>query len=323
MRRWLRILAALLLVGIIAINFIAYRHAYAMLHFSSGGTKTDKAEKLTVGQKIKVLLCGVNLPRPHTELPATTVGAAAQAVTIDCSNGIKLGAWFCPCEASSSLVILCHGYGAEKSGLLREARAFLEMKHSVLLVDFRGSGESSESYTTTGFREAEDVAEAVRFAREHLPPSKVILYGQSMGASAVLRSVHCCDVQPDAIIVEAVFDRMLNTARHRFEAMGLPSFPSAELLLFWGGRQFDFDAFSHNPVQYAASVKCPILFLHGSSDPSARIEEARRVFDAIPGQKKIREFEGSRHEPAIVRFPNEWNEAVRSFLITTENKAEK
>ena len=318
-RRWLRILAVLVLIGVIAINLIAYRHAYAMLHFTSGGAKTDKAEKLTGGQKIKVLLCGVNLPRAHTDMPATNVGAAAKAVTIDSPNGIKLGAWFCPCEASSPLVILFHGYGAEKSGLLREAQAFLEMKHSVLLVDFRGSGDSSESYTTTGFREADDVAAAVRYAREHLSPSKVILYGQSMGASAVLRSSHYCGVQPDAIIVEAVFDRMLNTTRHRFEAMGVPSFPSAELLLFWGGQQFDFDAFSHNPVQYAASVKCPILFLHGSADPSARIEEARRVFDAIPGKKSFREFPGSRHEPSIVRFPKEWNETVRNFLNATEN----
>ena len=318
-RRWLRILAVLVLIGVIAINLIAYRHAYAMLHFTSGGAKTDKAEKLTVGQKIKVLFCGVNLPRAHTDMPPTTVGAAAKAVTIDCPGGIKLGAWFCPCEASSPLVILFHGYGAEKSGLLREAQAFLKMKHSVLLVDFRGSGESSESYTTTGFREADDVAATVRYVREHLSPSKVILYGQSMGASAVLRSVHCCEVQADAIIVEAVFDRMLNTTRHRFEAMGVPSFPSAELLLFWGGRQLGFDAFSHNPVQYTASVRCPILFLHGSEDPSARIQEARHVFDAASGQKVFHEFPGCRHEPALLRFPNEWHETVSHFLSATEN----
>ena len=312
-------LAALTVLAIIAINVIAYRHAYAMLHFTLGGTRTDKAEKLNSAQKIKVLCSGVNLPRPRTDLPPTSLGAAAKALTIDSSNGIKLGAWFCPCEPSSPLVILFHGYGAEKSGVLREAQAFLKMKHSVLLVDFRGSGESSESYTTAGFREGDDVAVAVRYARERFSPSKLILYGQSMGASAVLRAVHSCNTQPDAIIVEAVFDRMLTTARHRFEAMGVPSFPSAELLLFWGGRQFGFDAFSHNPFQYAASVQCPILFLHGSADPSARIEEARNVFNAIRGKKTFHEFSGSRHEPSVVRFPKEWNETVVNFLNGMEN----
>jgi hypothetical protein len=53
-----------------------------------------------------------------------------------------------------------------------------------------------------------------------------------MGAAAVLRAVARCGVQPDAIIVESVFDNMLNTVRHRFEAMGVPSFPGAQLLVF-------------------------------------------------------------------------------------------
>ena len=57
----------------------------------------------------------------------------------------------------------------------RQARMFLHMGASVLLVDFRGSGESSESYTTIGFREADDVAHAVWYARELLPHSAVIL----------------------------------------------------------------------------------------------------------------------------------------------------
>jgi len=33
---------------------------------------------------------------------------------------------------------------------------------SVLLVDFRGSGDSSEAYTTIGFDEAKDVAAVMR-----------------------------------------------------------------------------------------------------------------------------------------------------------------
>jgi dipeptidyl aminopeptidase/acylaminoacyl peptidase len=313
MKRWLGILAVVAVIGGVALNLLAYRHAYAMMHFSIGGPKTEQAEALTSYRKVKILLQGVNLPRPETTLWPTALGPGGQAVTIESTHGIELGAWYCPGDPEAPLVILFHGYGADKSGTLPEAHAFLGMKSSVLLVDFRGSGDSSESYTTVGFEEADDVAAAVRYARNHFPETKVILYGQSMGASAVLRAVHCCGVQPDGIIAEAVFDRMLNTVRHRFEAMHVPSFPSAELLLFWGGRQFGFDAFSHNPVDYAASVKCPILFLHGAADPRARVEESRRVFNAVPGPKTFHEFATVRHEPAVVRFPNEWIETVSHF----------
>ena len=185
---------------------------------------------------------------------------------------------------------------------------------SVLLIDFRGSGDSSESYTTIGFDEAEDVAASVRYARANLPHGKIILYGQSMGAAAILRAVNNCGVHPDAIIAEAVFDNMLSTVRHRFGAMGVPSFPSAELLVFWGGRQAGFNGFRHNPVEYARSVDCPILFLHGDADRKAHIDEARSVFAAVPGKKQFRAFPNLGHESPAVRFPIEWKDTVRPFL---------
>jgi uncharacterized protein len=144
---------------------------------------------------------------------------------------------YCPGTTNAPVVILFRGYGGDKSGTISEARAFLEMGLAVLLVDFRGSGASSESYTTVGFIEAEDVAASVGYARQQLHHSKVILYGQSMGAAAVLRAIDACGVRPDAVIAEAVFESMLHTVQHRFEAMGVPSLPSAELLVFWGGMQ--------------------------------------------------------------------------------------
>jgi alpha-beta hydrolase superfamily lysophospholipase len=307
--------------GSIAINILAYRHAYAMMHFTAGNPRTQEPEKLTLGQKVKVLLRGVNIPRPQTRASPLDLGPATRSLRLDDTNGITLGAWYCPGPAQSPLVILFHGYTSEKSGTLPEAKTFLEMGLSVLLVDFRGSGDSSESYTTVGFDEAEDVAAAVRYAHAYLPQRKVILYGQSMGAAAILRAVHSCGVQPDAIIVEAMFDRMLNTVRHRFEAMGVPSFLSAELLVFWGGRQAGFNGFGHNPVQYAASVDCPILFLHGAADPRAHIEEARRVFAVVHAPKRFREFPAIGHEASVVRFPGEWKEAVAHFLGEVDGAA--
>ena len=307
------VLAGLALAGFVAVNILASRHAWAMMHFTESSERTRPPEKLTVREKIGVLLHGVSLPRPQTLIPPSTLGAGARSLTVDSAHGIKLGAWYCPRSRQRPVVILFHSYGGEKSGTLPEAWAFLEMGCSVLLVDFRGSGDSSESYTTIGYDEGEDVAAAVRFARERLAHPEVILYGESMGAAAVLRAVHDFDIKPDAIILEAVFDNLLNTVRHRFELMGVPTFPGAELLVFWGGRQAGFNGFAHNPVRYAADVRCPILFLHGAADPRARPEEARRVFAAVPGSKTFKEFPGLSHEAAVVRSPDDWKTTVRQF----------
>lgn len=320
LKRWLFVLVLAFVAGMIALNLLAYRHACAMMHFTAGNSRTHEPEGLTLGQKCKVLLCGVQIPRPQTLSSVIDLGPPARFLRLDGTNAITLGAWYCPGSIDKPLVILFHGYTGEKSGTLPEAKVFLEMGYPVLLVDFRGSGDSSESYTTIGYDEAEDVASAVHYAHAHLPHRRVILYGQSMGGAAILRAVQDCGVQPDAIIVEAVFDEMLNTVKHRFEAMGVPSFPSAQLLVFWGGYQAGFNAFAHNPVHYAASVHCPILFLHGAADPRARLEEARRVFAAVSAPKRFKEFSAVGHAPTVVRYPDEWKETVSQFLREAEQK---
>ena len=103
--------------------------------------------------------------------------------------------------------------------------------------------------------------------------------------------------------------------------MGLPSFPSAELLVFWGGRQAGFNGFGHNPVVYAGAVKCPILFLHGAADPRAHADEARRVFAAVPAHKHFKEFPSLGHEAPVLRYPDEWKQAVSELLREAESLA--
>ncbi len=304
----------IIVAGFALLNILAYRHAYAMMHFSSAGQQTGKPEGLSLAAKLKVLLSGVNVPRPVNQHAPAELDAACQALSFGGADGITLSAWYCNRGPASPLVILFHGYTGEKTSLIPEAKAFLELGASVLLVDFRGSGGSSENYTTIGVREADDVAAAFQFSHAKLSHSATVLFGQSMGAAAILRAIHEAHITPDAIILEAVFDTMLNTVRNRFSTMELPSFPSAQLLVFWGGRQWDFNGFAHNPVEYARSVKCPALFLHGYQDPRATLAEGRRVFMAVSGPKEFREFKTAGHEAYILLQPAEWRAAVMQPL---------
>ena len=309
-----------LMVGFIALNILAYSHAGSMMHFAGGGSRTKKPEALALWEKAGVLLAGVNIPRPEGAAVPSDVGLPFENLSIPCRNGVRLAAWYVPNGKENALVILFHGYVAEKSAMLTEAKAFHRLGHPALLVDFRGSGDSSESYTTIGYHEAEDVTRVVQYAADNLPHSKLILYGQSMGAVAILRAVSQYGVAPDAIIMEAVFDTMLTTVRNRFRAMRVPSFPSAELLVFWGGRQWRFNGFEHNPVDRALSVNCPALFMHGRHDPRATLAEGRRVFDAVPGPKEWVQFDGIGHQSYMAMEPSGWRAAVKEAIGKVEIK---
>jgi alpha-beta hydrolase superfamily lysophospholipase len=211
-------------------------------------------------------------------------------------------------------VLLFHGYAASRSSLLEEGRAFYEMGFAAVLIDFRGSGGSDGNVTTLGYLEAHDVAAAIRQVRSRGLPGPLILYGQSMGGAAVLRSIAALYVKPDAIILESVFGRMLETVRNRFGLMGVPSFPGAELLIFWGSVQVGFPGFSHNPEEYARACECAALVLHGAEDRHARPEEGEAIYKNLRGNKELVVFSGVGHTSLYGVAPERWKEVVGQFL---------
>ncbi len=313
-RRFVVALVAAAAVLFAGLHYSARHHARSMMEYSVSVQRTPSPEDLTLPQKIGVLFRGVRVPRPESPGGPGRVAPRARSMRIPAPDGVTLEAWYHGQGPAAPLVLMFHGYAASKTSLLEEARVFGELGCSVLLVDFRGSGGSSESITTIGVLESRDVAAAADYARVHCPHGALLLYGQSMGAAAVLRAVDKHGVTADGLILEAVFDTMLNTVANRFEAMGLPAWPAARLLVFWGGRRGGFDARAHNPAAYVRAADCPILFMHGSEDPRASLQEALRVYRQAPSEKRFVRFEGAGHEPCLNHDPQRWKDAVSNAI---------
>lgn len=302
---------ALIIVG----NIIGYCQARAMTHFERSGTKTLAPEKLSRWDKLRVLITGITLIRPSSTHVPSDLGPDCEAFTIKAPDGPTLAAWHWPVSNATTLIVLLHGYDSDKASMMHEARVLHQLGCSTLLLDFRGSWESSESYTTIGVMEALDVTATMSYARQRWPNHKIVLYGQSMGAAAILRAIAVNHIAPDGIVIDAVFDSLLNTVRNRFHLMNVPSWPGAELLTFWGGIQFGFNGFANNPTDYAQAVTMPALFLHGAADPRARIDDGRRVFNAVSTTNKtMTVFPKLAHQSALVAYPVQWTAAFSNFL---------
>src|SRR4029079_14105793 len=108
----------------------------------------------------------------------------------------------------------------------------------------------------------------------------------SMGGAAVLRAVAVDGVRPNAMIVEGVFDRLLTTVQHRFDAVHLPAWPAAPLLVFWCSIQMGYNGFAHHPIDYAAAVTCPILLLPGEPAPRISAGETEALLAPITSPKQ-------------------------------------
>jgi alpha-beta hydrolase superfamily lysophospholipase len=318
-RRPLLSLAIASVFGFAALNAVAYRHAYRMLHFTDGTGRTPRPEQLSIVERLGVLVGGVEISRPKNEQSPADFKLPSETVRFETADGLQLEGWRIPADDARGpdargTVLLFHGYSASRDSLLPEAGQFRELGWTTLLVDHRGCGGSDGDYTTIGYREGADVAAALRWARENKLPAPYVLYGQSMGAAAVLRSVAACGAEPDGVILESTFNRMLDTVSNRFAMMGVPAFPAARLLVYWGGVQTGFDAFEHNPEEYARACRVPALMLHGEADLHARLAEGRAVFDNLAGPKEWLPFPNTPHTALQGADPARWRIGVSQFL---------
>jgi len=313
--RFLKIVTYGFLLGVVGVNMLAFMHAKAMTEFKSVTSRTESPENLAFSSKVKVLLTGVKVPRPENHKSPEDFEMRFEEHRFLGANENMLEAWHIPSLGGDVLVLLFHGYSSSKDTLLPIAKQLNSLGMSTLLVDFYGSGGSEGSGTSIGYLESIDVNESVQYAKEKWPGAKIILYGQSMGSAAILRSIAIHDTDPDAIIIESTYDKMISTVKNRFSAMGIPSVPLSELLVLWGGWQFGFNAFKHNPADYAKSVTCPTLVIHGLLDPRVTESQAEAVYDELDSWKQFSIYPSAGHLAAMNSDLMQWKDDV-NFLVS-------
>lgn len=264
---------------------------------------------MTLPEKFSALATGVDLPRrPNLVTPDTSF----EQVLIE-SVDVRISCWKLPSPAKLGTVAIFHGYAGNKSSMLDKAYEFLRMGYDVLLVDFRGAGDSNVNYTTIGYFEAEEVAAVYKHLKDEGEDS-LILFGTSMGAVAIMKAIHDHQLDPSAVILECPFGNMYTTVKARFKIMGVPAFPIAGLLTFWGGMQHGFWAYSHNPEEYAKNIKVPVLLLYGEKDDRVSREETETIFDNLKGIKTLRTYPMAGHENYLLKYRKKWKADVVQFL---------
>jgi alpha-beta hydrolase superfamily lysophospholipase len=300
------------------INVVAAMHAYKFTHFNGAarGSRTGTPASLSFGQRIETLFLGIKNARPQNnalpQVPFETVHFSA--------GGNRIESWWLPVTNPRGTVIIFHGYLGEKSGMLNKAYVLRTAGYNTLLVDFRGSGGSEGNSTTLGFWEAEEVGAAY----DHIlkkTTGPIYLYGTSMGAVAILKALSESNLQPAGIVLECPFGSLYQTVAARFRNMGVPAFPMAGLLLFWGGAENGFWAAGHNPARYAGSVRCPALLLWGREDASVSAAETRAIYTALKGPKMLKIWEGMGHQDYLRKEPQAWPATVLGFLQNAQAPA--
>ncbi len=311
-KRIKRIKRAFVIVFLL-MNIVAYLHAYRFTHFSNvQGLRTKTPTSMSLSERLKSIVFGVSNPRPaNKEWPKRFY----ETILIHSNKTIEC--WSIRQLHPKGTVILFHGYASEKSALLKQADVFMNLGFNTLLVDFMGSGGSDGNQTTIGYLEAEQVKSCFDKLRKQREKN-IFLYGSSMGAVAILKAVNDYQLKPTGIILECPFGTMRETVQARFKNMGIPAFPMADLLVFWGGVQNGFWAFNHNPIEYAKGIQCPTLLMYGEKDDKVSRSEINRIYDGLAAKKKLVTFSEAGHENYLNVDKALWIKEIAAFVKGNE-----
>jgi hypothetical protein len=215
-------------------------------------------------------------------------------------DGLKLHAMYLPAKEAERFVILSHGYKGSGFGDFANTARFLhENKCNLLFVEQRCCGNSEGEYITFGAREKYDIQRwAYYVARINKHKLPVYLYGESMGAAAVLMaSGEKLPNDVKGLIADCGFCSM----KGQLQDMASDWFHlnRIELLLFRVGLFCNiFGGFSMKESDTGAAMKkntLPVLFFHGSKDTYVNPCNSVYNYYMCKAPKELVIIPGARH----------------------------
>lgn len=294
-------------------NVLAYNHAHKFTNFKKQEAKdTLYHTKGGIAETLGYAFFGIDHPRAENDkIPSIHY----QQIKLKTDGLIDCWILNPPVDTNTKGTIICyHGYAGEKTDVLDRAEEFVKMGYRTMLVDFRGSGASEGNNTTVGYKEAEEVRVSYQYMADCLGEKNIYLYGNSMGAVAIMKAIQNEPIVARGLILECPFGTMYETTVARFRMMKMPPVPFAAMLVFYGGAQNGFWAFNHNPTDYAKAIKVPTLLMYGEIDNRVSRAETDAIFQNLAGPKTLKTFPNVGHENFLEKAPEAWKKSVGEFL---------
>lgn len=313
-RSALRWTAWVLLAQLVLINLSSAFYADKLTRFYGNLPEDYSNSSGNIFTKSWKLFTGPKYPRAAIlERPVY----ALDTVSLVTGNGLRIDAWMIRTDSlARGTVILFHGVGGTRMNNLDEANEFRYRGYQVMMLDFRGHGNSGGNTTTIGMREAEEVKLAYDYVQRN-GEKNIFLFGSSMGAVAVARAVSKYNLQPSGLMLEMPFYSLQTYLKARAGQIGFPTQPFAFFTTFWIGIEKGFNGFSHRTTRYMKGVHCPVLLQWGTQDAFVNGEETEKIYEAIAtDRKKLIVYSGAQHESLLRKDPVQWRMETEEFLKT-------
>jgi fermentation-respiration switch protein FrsA (DUF1100 family) len=198
-----------------------------------------------------------------------------QDVVLITPDGERLVGWWKPPEPGKAVIVYFHGNGGALWNRRERARALAVTGRGLLMVSYRGYSGSTGIPTEEGLRI--DARTAYEFVARSYEPSRVVLYGESLGTGVAVRLA--TERTVGGLILDAPYTSTAAVAAQRY-----PFVPVSLLM---------HDQYRSSEI--IQNVKVPILIMHGTADRVIPFAFGEALFAAAPEPKRFVRFEGAGH----------------------------
>lgn len=186
-------------------------------------------------------------------------------------------------KGSSVVFVMAHGYGGDRSYWTSQMLDLAKLGFDCVAPSMPGQDASPDDTVGFGPKEATMVVDAVRWARSKCPkPPKIVLWGVSMGGSAVWLATQM-EPSVDAVVSEGAytrFDEAIDCKLNEHTPGGSVWLRPMVWLASW---EANLDPSSIVPLNAAAKWKKPALIVQAENDSLIPMRHAKQLATASNG----------------------------------------
>jgi len=213
------------------------------------------------------------------------LNAKVEDVSIHTADSVVLRAWIVrPEHPNGNAVMLLHGLGDNRLGMVGYARLLLSHGFVVLLPDARAHGASGGAIATYGLLERNDIRQWTDFLYRETRPHCVYGLGESMGAAELLQSLQSGS-RFCSVIAESSFSSFRDIA---YDRMGQPFYlgpwvgqtilrPLVEVAFLRARWKYNANMQAVSPENATEMSDVPVLLIHGRTDRNIPVRHSERI----------------------------------------------
>lgn len=243
---------------------------------------------------------------PTRELKNTpdALGLAYEDVQLHTADSVMLHAWLVPGQTRTT-VLFFHGNAGNISHRLGTINLLHELKMNILIVDYRGYGNSGGTVTEQGTYCDAEAAWLYLTETRGIQSEEIIIFGRSLGGAIAAWLAQ--NYTPGALIIESCFTSVPDIAAHLY-----PYFPVRLLSRY------------HYPAaDYIENVHCPVLIVQSRDDELVPYEHGLRLYEKAGEPKEFLKLTGTHNEQCL-QLHSTYAEGIRRFVsrfvVTSFNK---